>query len=429
MFRLGFQTRSRLSMQVPLLMRSASNASRHPGAKDANGVMHLKGLSLPEMEQWFQDELGEKAFRARQMWEWIYKPQKLSHDLAEMHDVSVALRTRLAGIAQIDSLVLDRVHTAADGTRKLVFELERGGKIEAVVIPATSSSGRRRNTLCISSQLGCAMNCQFCFTAKMGLHAHLSTAEIVDQVVQAQRLLRASGESITNVVFMGMGEPLHNVDNVIRATGILLHEKGLNMSHNKVTVSTSGLVPAIRRFCRESRACLAVSLNGTDNDVRTWIMPVNRKHPIEELMQTLREEFPRGTGGQEKVLLEYVMLRGVNDTAEDSTRLVKLAANVPCKVNLIPFNPHPGSEFLPSHRQDVLNFRDYLVSKGMVCTVRESRGDYRMAACGQLGEGVPKAGTRPPPKTHRPGSRPPRQPRPRGGEGLKLHADSLVGAV
>lgn len=206
---------------------------------DAQGKLHIKNFTLQEMENYFEN-LGEKPFRARQVWKWLYKPSKLSRSLSEMHDVSATLRARLEELASIDALTLDDVHTAADGTKKLVFKLARGGKIESVIIPAVSSSGRKRNTLCISSQLGCSMNCQFCFTAKMGLHAHLSTAEIVDQVVQAQRLVAEKDERISNVVFMGMGEPLHNPDNVIKATEILLHPDGINLSHNKVTVSTSG---------------------------------------------------------------------------------------------------------------------------------------------------------------------------------------------
>jgi len=368
---------------------------------DKEGRVHLKNMTLKELESYFESDLGEKAFRARQVWQWLYKPSKLVSSLDEMHDVSEKLRRRLRDEATVDALTLDSVNTAQDGTKKLVFQLSQGGAVESVIIPATSSSGRKRNTLCISSQLGCAMNCQFCFTAKMGLHKHLSTAEIVDQVVQAQRLVGAEGERISNVVFMGMGEPLHNPDNVIKATEILLHKDGINLSHNKVTVSTSGLVPAIRQFCRESSAMLAVSLNATTDDVRNWIMPVNRKHDLEELMQTLRDEFPRGIGGQEKVFFEYVMLKGVNDTLDDAKRLLRLTAGVPCKVNLIPFNAHDGSEFKSSERDDVLAFRDLLANAGMVCTIRESRGDDRMAACGQLGEGS-GAGRRAPPRTRPP---------------------------
>ena len=338
---------------------------------DAAGRLHLKNMTLSEMETYFVEELGEKPFRARQVFSWLYKSSKLSTSLDDMHDVSEKLRRRLTEYpVAVDALSLQSVHTAQDGTKKLVFHLSHGGAVESVIIPAVSSSGRKRNTLCISSQLGCAMNCQFCFTAKMGLHKHLSTAEIVDQVVQAQRLVGAEGERISNVVFMGMGEPLHNPENVIKATKILLHKDGINLSRNKVTVSTSGLVPAIRQYCRESEAMLAVSLNATTDDIRDWIMPVNRKHDIEELMQTLRDEFPRGTGGQDKVFFEYVMLKGVNDSIDDAKRLLRLTAGVPCKVNLIPFNGHDGTEFSSSARKDVLAFRDYLANAGMTCTVR-----------------------------------------------------------
>eukprot|EP00168_Porphyra_purpurea_P003082 TRINITY_DN136_c0_g1_i1.p1 TRINITY_DN136_c0_g1~~TRINITY_DN136_c0_g1_i1.p1 ORF type:complete len:427 (+),score=161.56 TRINITY_DN136_c0_g1_i1:68-1348(+) len=344
-------------------------------------------MTLPQMEDWVVS-IGQPRFRARQLWKWLYKTDKWAATFEEMTDLSKGFRAALAEAAVVDALAIHGVHQAADGTRKITFRLPgdapgaSAGIIESVLIPAPG-----RTTLCVSSQLGCALNCQFCLTAKMGLRRHLTVGEIVDQVVQTRR--HFEGETyISNVVFMGMGEPLHNIHAVLPAVDTLLHGDGLNMSHNKVTVSTSGLVPEIRRFARESKANLAVSLNASTDEVRSWIMPINRKYPLSSLMGVLREEFPRGNAGrtQAKVFFEYVMLRGVNDSLDDARRILRLTAGVPCKLNLIHFNVHAGSEFTPSPRATMLAFQDFLVRKGMTVTIRESRGDDEMAACGQLGQ-------------------------------------------
>uniref|UniRef100_A0A7S1T9K8 Radical SAM core domain-containing protein n=1 Tax=Compsopogon caeruleus TaxID=31354 RepID=A0A7S1T9K8_9RHOD len=364
----------------------ATNASTAPvissvtPAEDGNGKVLLKNLTLGEMEDWVENDLGHQRFRARQLWEWIYSRSKLAASFEEMTDLAKSFREKLGEVAQIDSISLGELHTSKDGTRKLTFRLESGGNIESVLIPAEG-----RTTLCISSQHGCALNCQFCFTGRMGLRRHLSQAEIVDQVVMTQRLF-GNEYRISNIVFMGEGEPLHNIDNVIRALDVILHGRGLNFSHNKVTVSTSGLVPEMRRFVRQSRANLAVSLHATNNEVRSWIMPINRKHPLEELVSALREDFPREHARQQKVFFEYLMLRGVNDSLTDAKELLRLVAQVPCKVNLIRFNSHEGTEFQGSEESTILAFQDYLVKKGMTVTVRQSRGDDLMMACGQLGE-------------------------------------------
>jgi 23S rRNA (adenine2503-C2)-methyltransferase len=215
----------------------------------------------------------------------------------------------------------------------------------------------------------------------MGLSANLTTAEIVDQVVQARRMFDAE-QRVSNVVFMGMGEPLHNPDNIIPATEILIDRGGLDFSRRKVTVSTAGLVPAIRRFGVESKARIAVSLNATTDEVRDWLMPINRKHPLAELMLALRE-LPMNKG--ERITFEYVLLADINDSEADARRIVKLVNGIPCKINLIPFNPHPGTEFRTSPEERVDRFREILLAKGLHTTVRERRGDDRLAACGQLG--------------------------------------------
>lgn len=261
-----------------------------------------------------------------------------------------------------------------------MFTLEDGSVIETVVIPCT----RGRTTVCVSSQVGCAMNCQFCYTGRMGLRKHLTTAEIVEQAVFARRLFSSEFGSITNVVFMGMGEPLHNIENVLKAASIMVDEQGLQFSPRKVTVSTSGLVPQIKRFLRESNCALAVSLNATTDEVRNWIMPINRKYKLSLLLQTLREEL--SFKHKYKVFFEYVMLAGVNDSVEDAERLIDLVRGIPCKINLISFNPHCGSQFKPTCGQEMIKFRNILAEAGCVVFLRPSRGDDQMAACGQLGK-------------------------------------------
>lgn len=261
----------------------------------------------------------------------------------------------------------------------MLFKLEDGLVIETVVIPCE----RGRNTVCVSSQVGCAMNCQFCYTGRMGLRRNLTTAEIVEQAVFARRLLSAKVGPITNVVFMGMGEPLHNFENVIKAADIMVDENGLHFSPRKVTISTSGLVPQIKRFLHESNCALAVSLNATTDEVRNWIMPINRKYNLGLLSETLREELH--SKRNYKVLFEYVMLAGINDSVADAKRLIDLVKGIPCKINLISFNPHSGSLFRSSSKNTMIEFRKILAEAGCVVFWRWSRGDDQMAACGQLG--------------------------------------------
>ncbi|KAL6006954.1 hypothetical protein ACLOJK_032450 [Asimina triloba] len=277
----------------------------------------------------------------------------------------------LSEAAEFKALSLKDVLTAADGTRKILFTLVDGSVIETVVIPME----RGRNTVCVSSQVGCAMNCQFCYTGRMGLKKHLTAAEIVDQAVFAQRLFSREIGLITNVVFMGMGEPLHNVDHVIKAAAIMVDEQGLHFSPRKVTVSTSGLVPQLKRFLCDSNCALAV---------RNWIMPINRKYNLGLLLGTLREELKFKQ--KYKVLFEYVMLAGVNDSLEDAKRLIELVREIPCKINLLSFNPHSGSQFKPSSKEKMIEFRNSLAGAGCVVFLRLSRGDDQMAACGQLGK-------------------------------------------
>ncbi|CAN8072553.1 unnamed protein product [Agarophyton chilense] len=346
---------------------------------DSNGLVLLKSLTLSEMEAWVENHLGEKRFRAKQLWQWIYKPERLAASFDEMTDLSKTFREVLKKHARVDALGLNSVHKSEDGTRKITYRLDSGGVIETVLIPAEG-----RTTICVSSQWGCALNCQFCLTGRTGYKRSLTQGEIVDQLVQSMRLF--GGESrITNVVFMGEGEPAHNLDNVLRAVNTMIHDQGLHLSPKKVTVSTSGLVPEIKRFANESKANLAVSLHATNDELRSWLMPINRKYGLSELMQTLRDVFPRRHGQQRKVMFQYVMLKGVNDSLIDAKELLRLTAGVPCKINLIQFNTHEGTEFEASDGDTMEAFHEYLSGKGMTVTIRRSRGDDKMMACGQLG--------------------------------------------
>lgn len=352
------------------------------------------GLSREALAGWLADDLGLSAAdvegTTRRIWTALYRHAHA--DISSIPGVRGAIRRRLAAAGRIDALTLDEIREAADGTKKLLFKTDEGAIVESVVIP-----GKDRSTLCISSQIGCAMRCAFCLTGKMGLRGDLNTAEIVGQVIQAKRTIDADPESrtppLSNVVFMGMGEPLHNPDAVIPATRTLIDHEGLDLSARRVTVSTSGIVPAIDRLGQESPVQLAVSLNATTDEVRDWLMPINRKYPIDALLGAIRRYPLRQRA---RVLVEYVLLAGVNDGAGDVERLAALVRDLPVKINLIAFNPHPGSELSRPSPAHVLHFRDELRARGVAAGIRATRGDETMAACGQLGRppGAEQAGAR-----------------------------------
>lgn len=339
----------------------------------------LKNYSKEELIELFKEGLGEKAFRATQVYEWLYKHR--AGQLSEMTNLSKDLRARLEGMTRVSALERQGAYEAGDGTTKLTFKCDDGAVIESVFIPFES-----HNALCISSQVGCAMGCTFCFTAKMGLSRHLTTAEILDQVVQARRWAEERGESISNVVFMGMGEPLHNLENVLRACNIMVEESGLNFSRRKVTVSTSGLVPAIERLMAESNVQLAVSLNATTDVQRSKIMPVNDRWDLDTLMTSLRN---LDLDSRQRITFEYVLLKGFNDSIADAKRIVQLVKGIPCKINIIPFNPHPESPFEIPEEETIEAFQEYLMNHNVSCFRRKTRGRDSMAACGQLGAPVP----------------------------------------
>lgn len=333
------------------------------------GKTDLKNLTLPAMEQFLQGK-GKERFRAIQIFKWIY--QKDARSFEEMSNLSKDLRTELAEAAFISDLAPEAVEEGGDGTRKYLFALSDGNAVEAVLIPDEG-----RNTLCISSQAGCAMGCEFCLTGTFRLTRNLTTAEIINQIMAVRRDF-----DIRNIVMMGMGEPLHNLDNVIPAIQIMIDGNGLQFSNRRVTVSTCGLVPEMERLGREVPTVnLAVSLNATTDELRDRIMPVNRRYPLRELLKACKE-FP--LPGRRKVTFEYVMLGGLNDTLEDAKRLLRLTSDIPNKVNLIPFNEHEGCDFKAPTRAAVDAFHKYLIDRHVTVITRDSRGGDISAACGQL---------------------------------------------
>ncbi|KAL9246499.1 hypothetical protein vseg_020026 [Gypsophila vaccaria] len=359
------------SLSPPLISEILEN-------EDKSKVL-IKGMRYSELQKWVRS-YGFRPGQAMMLWKRLYGNNIWAHSCDELEGLNKDLRKMLTEHAEFKALSLKDVRTASDGTRKILFTLEDGLVIETVIIPCD----RGRNTVCVSSQVGCAMNCQFCYTGRMGLKRNLTSAEIVEQAVFARRLFTKEVGSITNVVFMGMGEPLQNIDNVVRAADVLVDEQGLQFSPRKVTVSTSGLVPQLKRFLQESNCALAVSLNATTDEVRNWIMPINRKYNLEMLLGTLRDELRHKRNYT--VLFEYVMLAGVNDSMEDAKRLIHLVQGIPCKINLISFNPHSGSFFKPTTDEKMIEFRNVLAAGGCVVFLRPSRGDDQMAACGQLGK-------------------------------------------
>jgi len=317
--------------------------------------------------------LGEKPYRAEQLYAWIFRRRAVSID--EMTDISKLLRERLKQEYLIKGDAVVDVLEAPDGTRKFLTELSDGSRIESVLIP---ESGRL--TLCVSSQAGCALSCRFCMTAEGGLVRSLTLSELAGQVFSAAALLE-EGEKITNIVLMGMGEPLANYDNVMRFIGVLTDGKGLGFSHNKVTLSTAGLIPELKRFAREGNVNIAVSLNATTDEVRTRLMPINRKYPIAELLAALKEY---SLGRREHITIEYVLIKGVNDSLEDARRLVYMLTGIRCKVNLIVFNPYPGSQFEPPDEKAMNAFWQVVKDAGYTVLIRWSKGGDIQAACGQL---------------------------------------------
>jgi 23S rRNA (adenine2503-C2)-methyltransferase len=320
---------------------------------------------------------GWSRFRGEQVWRWVH--DRGARDFEEMTNLSRELRADLAERAQIGSLKIAEIQTSRDGTRKLRLETRDGQSIESVIIPDGD-----KTTQCISSQVGCAVDCQFCATAKMGLKRNLDAGEIVDQVYLARRLLDEvePGRKLTNLVYMGMGEPLHNYDNLIKSLRILTHDKGAKLGQRRVTVSTSGLVPKLEKLGLEDvRPNLAVSLNAPNDEIRDQIMPINRKWNIGKLLAALKA-YPLEQ--RRRITFEYVLLAGVNDSLRDASQLAKLLRGLKCKVNIIPWNPHPEAPYARPADAVIEAFQMECKRLGLPTYLRRPRGDDIDAACGQL---------------------------------------------
>jgi len=334
-------------------------------------------MSQHDLEQFFAAR-GEKPFRARQLLQWIH--QRGVVDFEEMTDLSKALRQRLAEDAVVALPEVQSRHDSGDGTVKWLFASGKGQAVETVFIPEPD-----RGTLGISSQVGCALDCAFCATGAQGFNRNLTSAEIIGQVWHAVRELprRENGESaVTNVVFMGMGEPLANYRSVLPVLRLLLSDWGYGLSRRRVTVSTSGIVPHIDRLGDECNVSLAVSLHAPNDALRNEIVPINKLHPIAELLEACWAYAAKRAN--RFITFEYVMLRGVNDSLAHADELVELLNNKPAKVNLIPFNPFPGTRFKRSSADTIQHFQNRLRQRGLVATTRKTRGDDIDAACGQL---------------------------------------------
>ena len=342
-------------------------------------AVNLLGFDLEGLAA-YCEQLGEKRFRATQLFRWIHK--RGASDFDQMSDLAKSLRDKLASRAQITALPVISEHVSADGTIKWLFDVGAGDAVEAVYIPESD-----RGTLCISSQAGCAVGCRFCSTGHQGFSRNLDTAEIIAQLWYAEHSLRRRQGSdervISNVVMMGMGEPLQNYSALLPALRMMLDDHGYGLSRRRVTVSTSGVVPMIDRLRDDCPVALAVSLHSPVDALRDQLVPLNKKYPIAELLDACNRYLERAP--RDFITFEYCMLDGVNDTPELAHELVELLrGHVSCKINLIPFNPFPASGLTRSSRERVTAFADILIKSGLITTVRKTRGDDIDAACGQL---------------------------------------------
>jgi 23S rRNA (adenine2503-C2)-methyltransferase len=332
---------------------------------------NLRSTTLEEIERWVE-ERGFEPYRAGQIAGWLYN--RPLTEVADMHNLPVELKAALTQDFDARAAKVAVLRESGDGTRKFLAELADGKVVESVLIPR-----EERITLCISSQVGCAMDCDFCATATLGLARNLEPGEIVSQVLIARAV--AAPEPLTNYVFMGMGEPLANYDRLMRALDIMTARWGLGISPRRITVSTVGLVPQLERLARETSVNIAVSLSAARDELRDRLMPINRKYPLERLVAACETlDIPK----RKRITLEYVMLDGINDTERDAHELIGLCRRLRVKVNLIPFNPYPGSDFRPTPWERIERFQERLLASNIHATVRKSRGSDIQAACGQL---------------------------------------------
>ena len=346
---------------------------------DSIKKVNLLGLSPTKMEAFFE-EIGEKKFRATQVLKWIHQLGACSFD--EMTNISKALRQKLAEVAEIREPEVLLEKTSKDGTRKWVIRTDSGSSVEAVLIP----DGERK-TLCVSSQVGCSLDCSFCSTGKQGFNSNLTTAEIIGQLRIAIRSYgdynTTSQRVVSNVVLMGMGEPLMNFDNVVDAITLMMEDNAYCLSKRRVTLSTAGVVPAIDKLREVTDVSLAISLHAPNDDLRNILVPVNKKYPIKELVAACNR-YLDNLNDKRVITVEYTLINGVNDSPEHAKQLLKILRRMPSKLNLIPFNPFPNSGYERPSEERILAFKEIIVHGGVVTTVRRTRGDEIDAACGQL---------------------------------------------
>ena len=346
---------------------------------ESNEKVNLLGLSPTKMEAFFAN-LGEKKFRAQQMLKWIH--QYGESDFDKMTNMSKPLREKLSKVCEVRLPEVIYEDFSKDGTRKWVMRMDGGSAVETVYIPENE-----RGTLCVSSQIGCSLDCSFCSTGKQGFNRDLSVAEIIGQLYVAAMSFHEPGERrerrITNVVMMGMGEPLLNFDNVVDAMQLMMEDNAYGLSKRRVTLSTSGVVPMMDKLGDVIDVSLAVSLHAPNDALRNQLVPLNKKYPLKELIAATNRYLGK-LPDKRKATIEYTLIDGVNDTMECAVELAELLKQVPCKINLIPFNPFPNSGYERPSNNRVYKFRDYLISQNHVATIRSTRGDDIDAACGQL---------------------------------------------
>lgn len=352
--------------------------------EDQTEKVNLLGLSPVQMKEFFEEQ-GEKSFRAAQLVKWIHQHGISSFD--EMTNISKGLRDKLKVISEVVAPEVVSDHLSVDGTRKWVIRVEGGSCVEAVLIPEGD-----RGTLCVSSQVGCSLDCSFCSTGKQGFNRDLTSAEIIGQVWIAAKDTNSFGPTqkrvITNVVMMGMGEPLMNFDNVVAAMQLMMEDNAYGLSKRRVTLSTAGVVPKLDKLADHVDVSLAISLHAANDELRNQLVPINRKYPIAQLMESAQNYIARMPDQRRKLTIEYTLIDQVNDRVEQAEELAELLKEVPCKINLIPFNPFPLSDYKRSSGNAIKRFQDTLIQAGFTATVRTTRGEDIDAACGQLAGAV-----------------------------------------
>ena len=336
--------------------------------------INLLGFTHERLVEFF-NSIDQPRFRASQLLKWIH--QRGVIDFMLMTDFSLELRNNLSAIAEVNPPSVEECHVSPEGTKKYLIKLESGSMIEMVKIPE-----KKRMTLCISSQAGCALQCTFCATGAQGFEKNLSDAEIIGQLWLAN-FYDSSSPLISNVVFMGMGEPLLNVENVLSSIDLMLHQNAYGLSKRRITLSTSGIVPEINKLAERTDVSLAISLHAANNILRDEIVPINKKYPLNDLLDACKQ-YLKNQSKRKTITIEYILIDGINDSIEHARDLVKILKGLPCKINLIPFNPFEGCDYMRSKEDTIKDFKNFLVKKGFITTLRITRGDAIDGACGQL---------------------------------------------